>query len=234
MTCYGLFASVEPSSVKGEEEVIYVSSAEDTDGENKEDPWWEKSLGLTESCHKIIKSGDWLSTDIMDASNKIVRENFPDIKGLQSTFRAVSKHRFTPQTQGSIQLHHSQEARHWVTSCYLDGEVMVYDSLPPTAKKFPADIEEQLRALYTAAASDGELAVTVPRVQHQIGGSDCGLFAVAYIFHLALGDRPEELIFDQVKMRDHLITCFELQTLLPFPCMPKRSRTIKHIIKIKV
>ena len=47
--------------------------------------------------------------------------NFPDLKGLQPTLRAKSKQRgFIPQTQGSLQIHHSEQAWQWVTSCFLD------------------------------------------------------------------------------------------------------------------
>ena len=110
-----------------------------------------------------------------------------------------------------------------------DEEVKLYDSLPPSTKKLTTDLKEQLRAIY---ATDGELAVTVPVVQRQKEGSDCGVFAIAYLLHFALGDKPEELIFDQAKMRGHLAVCFKHRSVLPFPNTPKRSRTSKHIIRV--
>ena len=36
--------------------------------------------------------------------------------------------------------------------------------------------------------SDPELVVKVPEVQQQSGVCDCGLFAVAFTLHVALGD----------------------------------------------
>lgn len=211
-----------------EEETVTVANSGDED--NQEDPLWVKSLNLTESCREKLMSGAWLTTDIMDAASQLVRESFPDLKGLQPTLRAKSKQRgFIPQTQGSLQIHHSEQAQHWVTSCFLDEEVKLYDSLPPSTKKLTTDLKKQLRAIY---ATDGELAVTVPVVQRQKGGSDCGVFAIAYLFHLALGDKPEELIFDQAMMRGHLAMCFERRSVFPFPNTPKRSRTSKHIIRV--
>ena len=175
-------------------------------------------------------SGAWLTTDIMDAASQLVRESFPDLRGLQPTLWAKSKQRgFIPQTQGSLQIHHSEQARHWVTSCFLDEEVKLYNSLPPSTKKLTTDLKEQLQAIF---ATDEELAVTVPVVQCQKGGSDCGVFAIAYLFHFALGDKPEELIFDPAKMRGHLAMCFEHRSVFPFPNTPKRSRTSKHIIRV--
>ena len=45
------------------------------------------------------------------------------------------------------------------------------------------------------------LFVEVPYVQQQIGHGDCGLFAIAFAVHLALGDQVTELNFDQSLMR---------------------------------
>ena len=67
--------------------------------------------------------------------------------------------------------------------------------------KGPEELQQQLRKVYRNAASDGHLRVTVPAVQQQKGGQDCGLYAIACLFHLALGDKPEEAHFTQGEMR---------------------------------
>ena len=44
-------------------------------------------------------------------------------------------------------------------------------------------------------------------VQRQVGGTECGVFAIAFAVALSFGLNPTKLIFDQSKMRTHLITC---------------------------
>ncbi len=119
------------------------------------------------------------------------------------------------------QILNSRQSRHWVTSSYLDPEVKLYDSL---ATQIPEDIQQQLRAIYPSAATDGVLNIQLPKVQQQNNARDCGVFAVAYLFHLALRDCLEDLRFEQEKMREHLALCFELQTILPFPSTVKCTR----------
>ena len=49
------------------------------------------------------------------------------------------------------------------------------------------------------------------------GITDCGVFAVAFAYHAAIGDELERIIFDQGQMRKHLLRCFEKKELSGFP-----------------
>ena len=62
-----------------------------------------------------------------------------------------------------------------------------------------------------------ELVVSVPHVQQQQGNTDCGLFAIAFILHVALGDDLESIIFNQSQMHPHLLKCFQKKKLEAFP-----------------
>ena len=57
----------------------------------------------------------------------------------------------------------------------------------------------------------------MPNVQQQQGSRDCGLFAIAFALHSALGQDIPELEFNQSEMRKHLINCFSKKLLTPFP-----------------
>ena len=46
-----------------------------------------------------------------------------------------------------------------------------------------------------------------PYTQQQKGGSGCGVFAIAFVFHAAMGDNASGLQFDQLKMRRNLMKC---------------------------
>ena len=37
--------------------------------------------------------------------------------------------------------------------------------------------------------------INVPIVQQQFGSCDCGLFAIVFMLHLAMGDDPQHILF---------------------------------------
>ncbi len=66
-------------------------------------------------------------------------------------------------------------------------------------------------------------------MQQQDGASDCGLFAIAFAVHAALGDNVSQVTFDQPQMRKHSIKCFMNKKMLPFPTLKKYSLKNKKI-----
>ena len=69
---------------------------------------------------------------------------------------------------------------------------------------------------------DPHLIVHIPPVQQQKGSSDCGIYAIAFAVHAALGDDVEHLEFDQTQMRNHLLQCFGKRELVRFPTIRKQ------------
>ena len=77
-------------------------------------------------------------------------------------------------------------------------------------------LTHQLTWVYRALSTveeDGEevdpyLIVHIPPVQQQTGSSDCGVYAIAFAVHAALGDDVKHLELDQTRMRSHLLQCF--------------------------
>ena len=59
--------------------------------------------------------------------------------------------------------------------------------------------------------------LTMGRCQKQKGSKDCGLFSIAIATALAFGAHPSKLKFDQLKMRQHLVNCFNKECMIPFP-----------------
>lgn len=85
------------------------------------------------------------------------------------------------------------------------------------------------RALITAEEDeDPHLIVHVPPVQQQKGSNVCGVFAIAFAVHAALGDDIRRFEFDQNQMRDHLLQCFRKKELVWFPIIRKCSQLSKH------
>ena len=59
----------------------------------------------------------------------------------------------------------------------------------------------------------------MPPLQKQVGGTDCGLFAIAVITAIAHGEDPSQLQFKQEEMRYHLLKCFKDERITLFPCI---------------
>ena len=60
------------------------------------------------------------------------------------------------------------------------------------------------------------LFVDVPYIQQQRRLVDCGVFAIAFAVHLALGDDVTRLNFNQGQMRKHLLKCFQEKVMCHF------------------
>ena len=111
---------------------------------------------------------------------------------------------------------------HWVAVSNVgrDEDVINWmDSLhglpTSTAKREVADILHSPLPVIT---------VQCLNVQKQRGGSDCGLFALAFITAVCHGDDPTSLYFDQENMRSHLITSIESGEATPFPVIKEQTR----------
>ena len=122
------------------------------------------------------------------------------------------------------QIHYTGE-EHWVTTAFSDGSVFLYDSLVGNTETLPLSLKEQFSTVYKCAANDSALIVTQYTVQQQSGSTDCGLFSIAFAYHAAIGDNLRTLIFDQGRMRSHLLSCSELT---PFPLATTTTDTIRR------
>ncbi len=122
---------------------------------------------------------------------------------------------FSPLAILAVQIHCVKERLHWVATSYRDGKVKLYDSL--FNGKFSPSLEVQLTQLYRPAIRDGGLPVTAESVQQQSGGTDCGVFSIAFAYYAAQGKDVSKLEVTQEDLRDHICHCFEQQELTPFP-----------------
>ncbi len=113
----------------------------------------------------------------------------------------------------------------------LGGEVAILDS--KYSHKLTPSFTHQLAQIYRKYLDSQEdtgcetlLSLRIPMVQQQSGGSDCGIFAIAFAVHLLRGDNIEDIDFDQEKMRSHLNSCFWRKKMLPFPTLSTKGRRI--------
>ena len=91
-------------------------------------------------------------------------------------------------------------------------------SLPMETQNNP---EQRTTTLSQIAAvmccPDTSITLKVEKTQFQKGGSDCGLFAIAFATDLCHGNNPASYRYDQDKLRSHLLECLRLKKMTPFP-----------------
>ncbi|KAL5487221.1 hypothetical protein EMCRGX_G019798 [Ephydatia muelleri] len=109
---------------------------------------------------------------------------------------------YLPAKMDAIQIHIVSDS-HWVTSARLGGTVTLFDC-----------------------------PVNVATVQKQRGSDDCGVFAIAFALHAALGHCLEEIEFDQATMRDHLLKCYTTRNFTPFPT--KKVKRARHTLIMNI
>jgi len=114
---------------------------------------------------------------------------------------------------------------HWMTVSTIGmklAEVQAFDSMYMSV---PTMAKAQIANLITTEES--AINVLLMDVQMQSGGYDCGLFSIAFATALVFGKQPEHFLFDQQKMRAHLIECLERQELSMFPIKKRRCTGFK-------
>ena len=165
----------------------------------------------------ILSSKDaWLDDELINAAQFMLKEQYPLIGGFQSPILGSTLAMIPPHSE-FVQVLLIREY-HWIAISTVGckpSTVQVYDSLggrlPKGSLKLVADL------MQTKAKT---LSIEFVDVQKQEGGSDCGLFALAFIASICNGDDPTKLVYDQSSMRNHLLKCIEQG---PFPSKPGRN-----------
>ena len=188
--------------------------------------------GLTTEDKKMITSGGWLSDEIVDAGQKLLKSMYPHIQGLQEVALgmvlsySIAKSEF-------IQIMNTGK-HHWVTVSNIncnDEEIHVYDcaSGSPTSSL----LNQIASIVYTPKDI---IKLTYVDVQMQQGCDDCGLFAIAFATSLARGEQPGSFFYQQKAMRKHLVDCFEKQNITAFPIQKIRRHgsKVRHSANIPI
>ena len=116
---------------------------------------------------------------------------------------------------------------HWFTISTIGcehGVVRVYDSASPyvTSRN-----REEIAVLL--CANTKSITLEYMNVHRQVGGSDCGLFALAFATSLCNSDDPTRHLYTQDAMRGHLVTALETGKLEKFPITRSRQTNLKPV-----
>ena len=113
---------------------------------------------------------------------------------------------------------------HWVLAAYFGQDVIVADSLKTTISPY---VQKQLKQLFVNnVGDDGSLTVRLVSCDKQQNSNDCGVYAAAFGFELAVGRSLSCLskTYATQGMRKHLEMCLENQTVIPFPAYNLRGK----------
>ena len=114
---------------------------------------------------------------------------------------------------------------HWITPSNVGckpGHINVYDSLHMGLSKEA----KELLPIFCSTKRIPSSSTIYCDIQWQSGGNDCGLFSIAFATAICAGSSPVSKMYDQSKMWQHLVQCFEGGVLTQFP-----GRSCKRVIK---
>ncbi|CAH2300601.1 Hypothetical predicted protein [Pelobates cultripes] len=179
--------------------------------DEKQDGKWLPCLNLTQEHKNIIMSENWLDDTIIDAAQKLLKQQF-DMDGLQSC--VLAQLGMKPVTREAVQIHYDTDRHHWFTTCFKKGIVVVADSLR-TSYLSPSASKE-ICECYGNVVNNPLKRVYMLEVDQQLNGNDCGVYAIANAFEL-LSERNATCTYDHHQMRKHLASCLENGEITEFP-----------------
>jgi len=167
----------------------------------------------------------------MNAFHNVMKEEFPEIKGLQSTllqYKCPLSRENIENGRTILQIIHMSHAvcSHWAVLHLVNKDIYFYDS----AYTHIADNTLQVIA-HLVKSNEQSIDIKLMNISKQCGSVDCGLYAIATVTCLALATDPTTIVFRQNEMRSHLITILETQKILMFP-IQKRRKPINSISKV--
>ncbi|KAK3108798.1 hypothetical protein FSP39_015983 [Pinctada imbricata] len=201
---------------------------------------WVGRLNTGHKDNILNKNGD-LCSDIMDTVQNILSTQFPEMNGLMSTSFAPiwvegenrwrNEKPFQEVSSPAAQIHHTGK-HHWVTTVKCENDqIFLLDSLVGVSGELSPSLEIQLAAMYGLGKT--EFPVKVPLVQQQNNSHDCGLHAIANLVEFCFNrfTRKQNVIYNQIYLREHLIYCLERQMFVPFPKIPPKSKINKKRVR---
>ena len=173
---------------------------------------WLRSGGikLTSNDRDAIMNGQNLNDLVINFAQKVLRMQFPSVKGFQSTLLQDKRCKGIFE-QDRVQIIHSC-GNHWIVATTMEAtsnDVKVYDSIFDDVDDHTALL---INNLFGSLAKPK--AVKIPK---QLGINDCGLYAIANAAALCFGKDPATLYFNQSLMRLHLVQCLEQKRITHFP-----------------
>ena len=160
-----------------------------------------------EPSMKGLINGLELNDKHMTYAQMLLHQQFPHIIGLQSTLLQQKK----PSCPLELQIIHSRN-NHWIVCSTINSlpwQVDIYDTLFKSLDHNTTTVVHNLFG--------DELEANMVPIQKQVGGLDCGPFAIAIATSLAFDVPPQNRQFNQQVMRQHIVDSFQKKCMTVFP-----------------
>ncbi|XP_065648764.1 uncharacterized protein LOC136078033 isoform X2 [Hydra vulgaris] len=189
----------------------YTGSDENTNTDKK-----NSKISLCQNDLSDISNNGWLSDNVINMFQNMMKIQFKDINGLQDTILGQTLAFNTYNNIPFVQVLHDGHS-HWVAiSTYRckPGEVFLMDSL--FHGKVAHHTKRQICAILKCMHN--KLTIRVLPVQQQSNGADCGVFAISFIYHIiSTKTNPDNITFSIPEMRAHMLQCIQVNKVSSFP-----------------
>ena len=165
---------------------------------------------------KDISDSRMLSDNVVNAFQKMMEKQIPEANGLQDPILGQTLSFKVQKNKPFVQVLHDGKLNWIAISGYgcNEGEVCYIDSL--FKGRIADHTKQQICAILNCDLK--HVKIKVFSVQQQSNRVDCGVFALAFCFHI-LSEKadPVGIFFDENKFRRHLLHCLTADLICPFP-----------------
>ena len=189
-----------------------------------------------QSRSSILKPGNYIDSETINAAQKIILSQYKNIHGLQDCLlvpedpkngRWLYRKKFSPISNYPGAQIHPTGREHWVLSIVMSppknnrSEVFLLDSGYFSRSLSPTMLEIQLAALY--GKNCDHIVVKRPNIQNQDSDkNNCAFFSIAYLIEYCENNFFDDTFsmdfeFDEDQMRSHLVQCIDNFKFTPFP-----------------
>ncbi len=163
----------------------------------------------------------WCSDNVINACQFLLSQQFPNCRGLFETQTLHCGNNRATSDLPVVQIVYDALRQHWITASTLGcagDNVNVYCSLGYTPNQL---VVKFISACIKFPGS--YFSISLKNTMRQREGYDCGFFAIAYATSLLHGVLPENVIFDQKKMRKHTVQCLQSGRMELYPVLNLRA-----------
>ena len=190
----------------------------------KKMPISTRTISLTAAERADLINGEWLDDNIIHSAQLLlVRQADGKFTGFNNPLLLKN---LPPPDLPFIQIFNASGC-HWVVASNIRcdaGTVKLYDSSCKSKMDSARDSATNQILANLCKTEEALMSVEMVNVQQQQGGSDCGVFAIAFATALVFGQCPSMRNYTQKKMRQHLLDCIEKKELTPFPSRKVNTR----------